>query len=128
MENAKETEKRLKDSPDKVEVKIKDEPGKYEKYSVYSRRRELRPTWERRRLDPKEKPKPRDLEIKAVDVLFRVVPEVDNLLEVAVYLNSAQFTRVKKHVMQVKNLELDFGAVIRRGRKNKATNIFIYGE
>jgi hypothetical protein len=74
------------------------------------------------------KPKPRDLEIKSVDILFRVVPEVDNLLEVAVYLNAAQFARVKKHVVVLKNLELDFGAVIRRGRKNKATNIFIYGE
>lgn len=61
------------------------------------------------------------------DVMLRLVPEIDGLVEIAVYVPGDVLNRVKKVFKEHGYTDVEIGKdrVIRRGRVNKATNIFI---
>jgi Flp pilus assembly CpaF family ATPase len=64
--------------------------------------------------------------------LIRVVPAIDKLVEVQVYLPSKQFNDLKTLLKEtgINDVEVssDGNMIVRRGRTNKATNIFIVKE
>ena len=74
-------------------------------------------------------PEPYDIHIQASDIIIRLVPEIDNLLEVALYIDNNTFKALKEKMdqMGIKYELLDLNYIARRGRKEKATNVFIIG-
>jgi len=74
-------------------------------------------------------PEPYDIHIQTSDVIIRLVPEIDNLLEVALYIDDDTFKALKEKLDQIgiRYELLDPKYIARRGRKEKATNVFIIG-
>ena len=74
-------------------------------------------------------PEPYDIHIQTSDVIIRLVPEIDNLLEVALYIDNNTFKALKEKLDQIgiRYELLDPQYIARRGRKEKATNVFIIG-
>ncbi|MEM3829076.1 MAG: hypothetical protein QXP36_07680 [Conexivisphaerales archaeon] len=72
-------------------------------------------------------PEPLDFHIQAEDIVVRLVPEIDNLMEIALYLNSETYQKIKEILTKnnIKYEQIDKNYIARRGRKQKATNIFI---
>ena len=70
-------------------------------------------------------PKPIDYEFRS-DVILRIVPEVDRLIEIAVCAPYDVFKEVADIVADWPDVERPSDKIIRRGRSNPATNIFIY--
>ncbi|MEM0143365.1 MAG: hypothetical protein QXL94_05385 [Candidatus Parvarchaeum sp.] len=72
-------------------------------------------------------PVPIDVHFKALDVVLRLVPEIDNLFELALYIDPNTFARLQADLKQYK-IKYDLvenGYIARRGRKEKATNVFL---
>ena len=83
----------------------------------------------RRLLDPKKLPKP--LDFRGFDgSLIRVVPEIDRLMEVQIRVPKHIFNDIANATNGFPDVEVDRknGRIVRRGKKNKATNIFIDSE
>ena len=74
-------------------------------------------------------PEPYDIHIQTSDVIIRLVPEIDNLFEVALYIDNDTFKILKEKLdqMGIRYELLDHQYIARRGRKEKATNVFIIG-
>ncbi|MEM5784792.1 MAG: hypothetical protein QXF15_03590 [Candidatus Aenigmatarchaeota archaeon] len=72
-------------------------------------------------------PEPKDYHIEAEDIVIRLVPEIDNLMEIALYLNSETYQKIKEILIKnnIRYEQIDKNYIARRGRKEKATNIFI---
>ena len=72
-------------------------------------------------------PEPYDIHFNALDVVLRLVPQIDNLVEIAVYIDDETFKKIKEKLdeMGIHYEMVDQGYIARRGRKEKATNIFI---
>lgn len=85
--------------------------------------------YERKKLDPKP-PKPIDIQGYTGD-LVRLVPEIDMLIEVVITLPKTVFDDLEKRIKEYQKIgvyndvEFEKGRLIRRGQRNKATNIFI---
>ncbi len=83
----------------------------------------------KRKLDPKP-PKPIDIQGYTGD-LVRLVPEIDMLIEVVITLPRSVFDDLEKRIKAYQEIgiyndvEMEKGRLIRRGQRNKATNIFI---
>lgn len=75
------------------------------------------------RFDP---PPPNDYWIEG-DILIRLMPDIDNLFEIAIYIPSDQFEKIKKEMdrLGIKYELIENGYIARRGRNEKATNVFI---
>lgn len=85
-----------------------------------------RKSYKKRKLDPVP---PDPIDIHGFDgSLVRLVPEVDQLIETVIVLPKHQFEEVKEKVKGWKDVEFEKGRIIRRAKKNKATNIFIDSE
>ena len=79
--------------------------------------------------EPAALPKPIDL--RGYDhTLVRVVPEVDRLIEMQVKLPKHVWNDMAKLVKDWPDVEIDVEnkRIVRRGKLNKATNLFIDGE
>jgi hypothetical protein len=76
--------------------------------------------------DPRsDSPPPKDLTVRC-DVMIRTVPEVDNLLEIAIYPNTrTDHDAIMRHIAGLKDIDEIKGGHVRRGKRNGATNIFI---
>ncbi len=74
-------------------------------------------------------PEPYDIHFNAEDIVLRLVPEIDNLVEIAVYIPDSIFKQIKERMdkLGIKYELVDPKYIARRGRKYKATNIFIIG-
>ncbi|MEM0143655.1 MAG: hypothetical protein QXL94_06860 [Candidatus Parvarchaeum sp.] len=72
-------------------------------------------------------PVPIDVHFKALDVVLRLVPEIDNLFELALYIDPNTFARLEADLKQygIKYDNVEAGYIARRGRKEKATNVFL---
>lgn len=72
-------------------------------------------------------PKPNDYWI-AENAMLRLVPTVAGLMEIAIYVDKGTFERIVRQLGMLgePNLEIGSREIIRRGRSNPATNIFIY--
>ena len=82
-----------------------------------------------RLLDPKKLPKPQDF--RGFDgSLIRVVPDIDRLMEVQIRVPSHIFNDIASATRNFPDIEIDRKnrRIVRRGKKNRATNIFIDGE
>lgn len=80
----------------------------------------------RKKFDPKALPDPMDF--RGYDhTMVRVVPEIDRLIEIQVRLPAHIWDDVYEATKSFKDLEVDMNdrRMVRRGRKNKATNIFL---
>jgi hypothetical protein len=81
--------------------------------------------------DPSKKkydlPEPYDIHFNATDVILRLVPEIDNLFEIGIYIDSETFKKIKKKLdeMGIRYEVVEDGYLARRGRHEKATNVFI---
>jgi hypothetical protein len=62
--------------------------------------------------------------------MVRVVPEIDRLIEIQVRLPAHIWDDVYEATKAFKDIEVDMKnrRMVRRGRKNKATNIFLDSE
>lgn len=89
-----------------------------------------------RKLDPRkytgrkrefDLPEPGDYELMPDNVLVRLVPSIDNLMEVAIYLPASQYDRLKSIINEsgIKIEVVNPGYLARRGRTYQATNIFL---
>jgi hypothetical protein len=81
------------------------------------------------KLDPQALPKPIDL--RGYDhTLVRVVPEIDKLIELQVRLPRHIWNDLHDIAKDWPDVEIDEKArrIVRRGKKNAATNLFIDGE
>jgi hypothetical protein len=79
--------------------------------------------------DPQKLPKPIDL--RGFDhTLVRLVPDIDQLMEIQVSLPSHIFNDVLTVTKGWKDVEVDEKnrRIVRRGKKNPATNIFLDSE
>ncbi len=72
-------------------------------------------------------PEPYDIHIQALDIVIRLVPEIDNLFEIGIYIDPDTFNFIKEKLdqMKIRYEKVEKGYIARRGRKEKATNIFI---
>jgi nucleotidyltransferase/DNA polymerase involved in DNA repair len=80
-------------------------------------------------LDPQELPVP--IDFHGFDhTLVRLVPEIDQLIEVQVRLPSHVWEQIREETKGWSDVEVDQKnrRIVRRGRLNKATNIFLDSE
>ena len=85
-------------------------------------------TKRKRKLDPVKLPKPNDF--RGFDhTLVRIVPKIDKLIEAQIVLPAHIFDDIADVLEKesFKDVEIDrkVGRIVRRGKKNKATNIFM---
>lgn len=79
-----------------------------------------------RMFDPQHLPEP--IDIHGYDgSLVRIVPEIDQLIEVQVKMPKHQYDRIADLTKDWEDVEIDAkeGRIVRRAKLNKATNIFI---
>lgn len=75
-------------------------------------------------LDPKHNPKP--IDISYYGGMVRLVPSVDQLIEAQLSLPGRQWHQVCEVVKDFRDVErIGNWRIVRRGRKNAATNLFI---
>ena len=80
----------------------------------------------KRKLDPKNLPKP--LDFHGFDsTMVRLVPEINQLMEIQTVVPAHIFDEIADIVENFKGIEVDrkIGRIVSRGRKRKATNIFL---
>ncbi len=72
-------------------------------------------------------PDPFDVHFETADVILRLVPEIDNLFEIGIYVDPDTFRKLKEKMdeMGIHYDKIEEGYIARRGRKEKATNVFI---
>lgn len=76
---------------------------------------------------PMDLPEPHDIHFIAGDIILRLVPEIDNLFEIGIYIDKDTFDQIKEKLDEMGiNYDLvEDGYIARRGRKEKATNVFL---
>lgn len=72
-------------------------------------------------------PEPLDIHFEANDIVLRLVPEIDNLFELALYISPKDLAYLKDKMdsLGIEYDKVSSGYLARRGRKQKATNVFI---
>ncbi|MEM3265538.1 MAG: hypothetical protein QXH07_06245 [Thermoplasmata archaeon] len=72
-------------------------------------------------------PEPHDYHVQSNDIIIRLVPEIDNLFELAIYVDPITFKSITDILdkEQIHYDKIEDGYIARRGRKEKGTNIFI---
>jgi hypothetical protein len=111
----------LKDVLDQALDQDKKEP-------LYDKNLKKRKITKKRTKKKKYDPDPPPIDIKGkAGQLVRLVPEVEQLIEGRIELPPKKWNEVAAIVQDFEGIEIDFseGRIIRRGRINKATNLFI---
>lgn len=114
----------LKDVIDHALDQDKKDPLYDKKLGKRKKTRRIIHDTQKKKYDPKVDP----IDIKGNSgQLVRIVPEVDELIEGRIELSAKKWDEVAAIVQDFKGIEIDYseGRIVRRGRINKATNLFI---